>query len=33
MDNFDYKKFVFNGKAKITENTEIDEAHINKIWV
>lgn len=26
MDNFDYKKFVFNGKVKITENTEMEEA-------
>lgn len=26
MDNFDYKKFVFNAKAKINENAEIDEA-------
>ncbi len=26
MDNFDYKKFVFNAKAKINENIEMDEA-------
>jgi hypothetical protein len=26
MDNFDYKKFVFDAKAKVNENTEMEEA-------
>jgi hypothetical protein len=26
MDNFDYKKFVFNAKANINENMEVKEA-------
>jgi hypothetical protein len=30
MDNFDYKKFVFNAKANINESTEIEEAPYKK---